>query len=113
MADDTRDINPTPSHDSDLTSTPLDPSDSALVIDSKPAEDPVPEAKPQRSGGMRASEIMAAVTGDDWTMTPDASSPTVLPRFSSPGKRCRSSRSCWSSPITTPAMCAALATSTS
>ncbi len=64
----------------DLTSTPLDPNDAAIVVDSKPPSDePAPEPKPQRSGGMRASEIMAAVTGDDWTMTPDASSPTVLP----------------------------------
>ena len=35
---------------------------------------------PSRSGGLRASEIMAAMKGDDWTMTPDASSPTILPK---------------------------------
>ncbi|MEO6774219.1 MAG: PEGA domain-containing protein [Kofleriaceae bacterium] len=35
---------------------------------------------PSRSGGLRASEIMAAMQGEDWTMTPDASSPTVLPK---------------------------------
>ena len=62
----------------DLTSAPLEPGD--VLIESKPpAEDPAPAAKPQRSGGMRASEIMAAVTSDDWTMTPDAPAPTVLP----------------------------------
>jgi len=33
-----------------------------------------------RSGGLRASEIMAAIQGEDWTMTPDASTPTVLPK---------------------------------
>ena len=32
-----------------------------------------------RSGGMRASEIMAAIPTDDWTMSPDASAPVVLP----------------------------------
>jgi hypothetical protein len=35
--------------------------------------------KPQRSGGMRASEIMAAIPTEDWTMSPDAETPTVLP----------------------------------
>ncbi|MEO8551715.1 MAG: hypothetical protein ABI678_17180, partial [Kofleriaceae bacterium] len=41
-----------------------------------------PEAAPaaSRSGGLRASEIMAAIQGEDWTMTPDASKPTVLPK---------------------------------
>src|SRR5262249_22633116 len=51
----------------------------------------VPEAAPVIDSGkayvgpapkpdMRASEIMAAVSADDdWTMTPDAPSPTVLP----------------------------------
>jgi hypothetical protein len=45
----------------------------------RPAPPPEPEARPQRSGGMRASEILAAVQVDDWTMTPDASAPTVIP----------------------------------
>jgi hypothetical protein len=45
----------------------------------RPAPPPEPELRPQRSGGMRASEIMAAVQVDDWTMTPDASAPTVIP----------------------------------
>src|SRR5690606_18466516 len=33
----------------------------------------------------RASEIMAAVPTEDWTMTPDASGPTVLPTATTPG----------------------------
>jgi hypothetical protein len=32
-----------------------------------------------RSGGMRASEIMAAIPSGDWTMSPDESVPHVLP----------------------------------
>ncbi|HUJ63591.1 MAG TPA: PEGA domain-containing protein [Kofleriaceae bacterium] len=49
---------------------------------------PMPPAMPEppaetpassRSGGMRASEIMAALPNEDWTMTPDASGPTLLP----------------------------------
>jgi hypothetical protein len=32
-----------------------------------------------RSGGMRASEILAAIPSADWTMSPDASKPTVMP----------------------------------
>ncbi len=37
-------------------------------------------AKPaQRSGGMRASEILAAIPAGDWTMTPDESVPHALP----------------------------------
>jgi hypothetical protein len=32
-----------------------------------------------RSGGMRASEILAAIPSADWTMEPDASKPTVMP----------------------------------
>jgi hypothetical protein len=41
-------------------------------LDERPA---APEAQP---GAMRASEIMATVHDDDWTMTPDASAPTVM-----------------------------------
>jgi hypothetical protein len=37
-------------------------------------------ASPSRSGGLRASEIMAAMKGEDWTMTPDAVAPTVVPK---------------------------------
>ena len=48
-----------------------------------PAEAFAPSA-PSRSGGLRASEIMAAMKGEDWTMTPDASSPTVLPKPADP-----------------------------
>ena len=46
------------------------------VEESQPVEEP---PKPTRSGGMRASEIMAAIPTDDWTMSPDASAPVVLP----------------------------------
>ncbi len=38
-----------------------------------------PEPKAQRSGGMRASEILAAIPAGDWTMTPDESMPHPLP----------------------------------
>ena len=40
---------------------------------------PPPVPPPARSGGMRVSEIMAAIPSEDWTMTPDALVPTVLP----------------------------------
>ncbi|CAN5662329.1 hypothetical protein BH11MYX1_BH11MYX1_29710 [soil metagenome] len=40
----------------------------------------VPVAPAGRSGSLRASEIMSAMKGEDWTMAPDASQPTVLPR---------------------------------
>jgi hypothetical protein len=40
---------------------------------------PQPSDKKQRSGGMRASEIMAAIPEGDWTMAPDAPEPTALP----------------------------------
>ena len=33
-----------------------------------------------RSGGLRASEIMSAMKGEDWVMTPDASQPTIVPK---------------------------------
>jgi hypothetical protein len=52
------------------------------------AVEPVPDLAapiaPSRSGGLRASEIMTAMKGEDWTMTPDASSPTVLPKAVEP-----------------------------
>src|SRR5690606_17394116 len=38
-----------------------------------------PEPKAQRSGGMRASEILAAIPAGDWTMTPDGWMPHPLP----------------------------------
>jgi len=39
----------------------------------------------QRSGGMRASEILAAIpTSGDWTMAPDESEPTILPAAATP-----------------------------
>jgi hypothetical protein len=43
-----------------------------------------PPAAAARSGGMRASEIMAAIPDEDWTMTPDAAQPTVLPAAKEP-----------------------------
>jgi hypothetical protein len=52
-----------------------------------PQFDPLEKAAPTgRSGGMRASEIMAAIGGDDWTMTPDASAPTVLEKPAAPAE---------------------------
>jgi len=45
-----------------------------------PTDLAAPIVTASRSGGLRASEIMAAMKGEDWTMTPDASSPTVLPK---------------------------------
>lgn len=36
-------------------------------------------ASTSRSGGMRASEILAAIPSADWTMAPDAAKPTVMP----------------------------------
>ncbi len=47
-----------------------------VVADIEP--EPVEQAAATRSGGMRASELMAAI-GEDWTMTPDAVAPTMLP----------------------------------
>jgi WAS/WASL-interacting protein len=35
--------------------------------------------QPTRSGGMRASEILAAIPAGDWTMSPDESTPHALP----------------------------------
>ncbi|HUS27803.1 MAG TPA: PEGA domain-containing protein [Kofleriaceae bacterium] len=69
----------------DLSAVPPAPKPAAL-----PDEQPMPQVDPfaktdlgglvsSRSGGMRASEIMAAIPTEDWTMTPDASGPTVLP----------------------------------
>jgi hypothetical protein len=70
---------------------PLSPSEIAAAEASGPPAPPVEPAAPARatsaeasagtrSGGMRASELMAAIGGgDDWTMTPDAPSPTILP----------------------------------
>jgi hypothetical protein len=46
---------------------------------------PMPVPPTSRSGGLRASEIMAAIApSDDWTMTPDASAPTVVPADAKP-----------------------------
>ena len=43
------------------------------------AANTIEPASAARSGGMRAAEIMAAIQGEDWTMTPDAVMPTMLP----------------------------------
>jgi len=70
----------------DLTEVPTPPSKSASMaaaaIDGSEKVDPLAttQVAAQRSGGMRASEIMAAIPSDDWTMSPDASGPTVLPK---------------------------------
>jgi PEGA domain len=41
---------------------------------------PPPSEVAGRSGGLRASEIMSAMKGEDWVMTPDASQPTIVPK---------------------------------
>ncbi|MEO8845088.1 MAG: PEGA domain-containing protein [Kofleriaceae bacterium] len=41
---------------------------------------PPPTETSGRSGGLRASEIMTAMKGEDWVMTPDASQPTIVPK---------------------------------
>jgi hypothetical protein len=84
---------PAPDEDekTDLSSIPVAQLEAKAAADEIP-ETPVPQFDPLaqaaqptgRSGGMRASEIMAAIGGDDWTMTPDASAPTVLEKPSAP-----------------------------
>jgi PEGA domain len=49
---------------------PLSPSEIAAAEQSGP---------PSRSGGMRASELLAAIGGEDWTMSPDEDAPKILP----------------------------------
>jgi hypothetical protein len=61
-----------------------DLADPALVVPIEPAPAVESGATPtppptQRSGGMRASEILAAIPAGDWTMTPDESMPHPLP----------------------------------
>ena len=51
--------------------------EAAETIEMPEPPEPVAAA---RSGGMRASQLMAAITGEDWTMTPDAPAPTVVPK---------------------------------
>ncbi|MGE5186086.1 MAG: PEGA domain-containing protein, partial [Acidobacteriota bacterium] len=71
-----------PTEPTDITTVPeqaLPEKDAVAAAPEPVKEEPKPEAKPQRSGGMRASEIMAAIPTDDWTMSPDASAPVVLP----------------------------------
>lgn len=76
----------------DLNSIPVAANDQASArqqaFNELPPETPVPQVDAVgktdivpavgRSGGMRASEIMAAIPTEDWTMTPDAPAPTVL-----------------------------------
>jgi hypothetical protein len=59
---------------------PLSPTEIAAAEASGPPAPPIEPAAGTRSGGMRASELMAAIGGgDDWTMSPDAPTPTILP----------------------------------
>ncbi|HTR54190.1 MAG TPA: PEGA domain-containing protein [Kofleriaceae bacterium] len=51
----------------------------AAPVDAAALAPPAPSPASSRSGGMRASEIMAAIPDEDWTMTPDAAQPTVIP----------------------------------
>ena len=73
----------------DLNAVPLTPEDSGpTAVGGAPQEAPVADrgevsqatapAPAKRAGGMRASEILAAIPDEDWTMTPDAAAPTVL-----------------------------------
>jgi len=55
------------------------PIDVAAAEAAETIEMPEPVAA-ARSGGMRASQLMAAISGEDWTMTPDAPAPTLLPK---------------------------------
>jgi len=67
------------SETTDVTTVPQDAI--PAVEEEKPVEQVAEEPRPpMRSGGMRASEIMAAIPTDDWTMSPDASAPVVLPQ---------------------------------
>jgi hypothetical protein len=71
----------------DLASSPPPPAPEPAPPPRPPAPVIAPEpATPatSRSGGMRASEIMAAIPDGDWTMSPDASAPTVLPKDEEP-----------------------------
>lgn len=52
------------------------PSETEATAESGAIPTPPPA---QRSGGMRASEILAAIPAGDWTMTPDESVPHPLP----------------------------------
>ena len=84
---------PVPDEDekTDLSSIPVAQLEAKAAAEEIP-ETPVPQFDPLaqaaqptgRSGGMRASEIMAAIGGDDWTMTPDAPAPTVLEKTGAP-----------------------------
>src|SRR6185503_17804731 len=60
----------------DLGSAPTAPA--APLEDSAPASDSGAAKVAPRSGGMRASEILAAIPAGDWTMSPDESVPHAL-----------------------------------
>ncbi len=73
----------------DLSNIPQPPRSTGAfaVADTVDARiDPIAQAQvaATRSGGMRASEILAAIPSDDWTMSPDASGPTVVPAAEKP-----------------------------
>jgi PEGA domain len=48
---------------------------------------PPPDSTTRPSGSLRASEIMAAMKGEDWVMAPDASQPTIVPKSEEPAAR--------------------------
>lgn len=55
------------------------PSEQAPSQPTEQAPEQPTEQRAQRSGGMRASEILAAIPAGDWTMTPEESVPHPLP----------------------------------
>ncbi len=61
---------------SELPTAVVPPIEPAASDGADAAEMPAPA---QRSGGMRASEILAAIPAGDWTMSPDESVPRALP----------------------------------
>lgn len=61
------------------TTTPETAVAAAAYTDAAKAADAAVTSEPSRSGGMRASEILRAIPTADWTMSPDASKPTVMP----------------------------------
>lgn len=83
-------VAPVPIVRSPAKAAPHAPEEEATELSSLPSAtaptEPMPSVdsgaiqKPaQRSGGMRASEILAAIPAGDWTMTPDESMPHALP----------------------------------
>jgi hypothetical protein len=73
---------PAPAADEERTDLASIPTTPAAPLDIPASEDSGSAPKPaptHRSGGMRASEILAAIPAGDWTMSPDESVPHVLP----------------------------------